>query len=72
MNLSEAKTRLSELLRRLEQGEEIVIALRNKPRAKLVLIDPEGPAPREWGLWRGKVRMSDDFDAPLEDLADYT
>jgi len=24
-----------------------------------------------FGIWQGKVRMSDDFDAPLDDLKDY-
>jgi len=23
------------------------------------------------GIWQGKIRMSDDFDEPLEDLKDY-
>ena len=25
-----------------------------------------------FGIWKGKVWMSDDFDEPLEDMKDYT
>ena len=35
---------------------------------------PEATPPsrqQAFGIWQGKVRMSDDFDAPLEDLKDY-
>jgi hypothetical protein len=24
-----------------------------------------------WGIWRGKLWMADDFDAPLEELEEY-
>ena len=36
----EAKNRLSELLDRVERGEEVVITRRGKPTAKLVPISP--------------------------------
>ncbi len=43
----EAKTKLSELLARVEQGEEIVITRRGKPVAKLVAPDAaSGKEPR--------------------------
>jgi prevent-host-death family protein len=41
----EAKTKLSELLDRVEQGEEIVITRRGKPAARLVPPE-QGQAPR--------------------------
>ena len=43
----EAKTKLSELLDRVEQGEEIVITRRGKPAARLV--PPAGSANRDKG-----------------------
>jgi prevent-host-death family protein len=46
----EAKNRLAALLDRVEQGEEIVIARRGKPVAKLV---PAGP-----GFDRAKARRA--------------
>ena len=39
VNVGEAKTRLSELLARVEAGEEVVIARGNHPVARLVALD---------------------------------
>ena len=39
IGLFEAKTHLSELVARAEQGEEVIITRHNKPVAKLVPID---------------------------------
>ena len=64
INIYEAKTRLSELVDRAESGEEIVIAKAGQPVARLVLLravrEERGP-----GRWRGRIRIADDFDAPL-------
>ncbi len=68
VNMHEAKSQLSYLVEQAEAGEEIVIARAGKPVVRLV---PVQAAVRRFGRWRGKVVMSDDFDAPLsaEDLA---
>ena len=47
-NVQDAKTRLSELLARVEKGETITIARSGKPIAQLVRIDD--PPPRELGF----------------------
>jgi prevent-host-death family protein len=64
INIYEAKTRLSELVDRAESGEEIVIAKAGHPVARLVPLRAvsEGRVP---GRWRGRLRIADDFDAPL-------
>ncbi len=68
VNVHEAKARLSEYLAAVERGEEIVIARRNKPVAKLVLVEPERPARRRpWGLAKGMGHVPDDFNEPLDD-----
>ena len=64
VNLYEAKTKLSELVDRVAAGEEIVIAKAGKPKARLVPIAPPRPR-RKPGIWKGKVWIADDFDAPL-------
>lgn len=65
VNVHEAKTHLSKLLRRVRAGEEITIARAGKPIAKLVPIEP---APkRVFGLDRGLFEVPADFDAPLPD-----
>ncbi len=68
VNVHEAKAHLSEYLAAVERGEEIVIARRNKPVARLVAVEPEKPKKRRpFGLAKGKIWMSPDFNAPLDD-----
>jgi antitoxin (DNA-binding transcriptional repressor) of toxin-antitoxin stability system len=62
VNMHEAKTTLSQLVEQAENGEEI-LARAGKPVARLVAIRSTGR--RMLGQWLGRVRMSDDFDAPL-------
>lgn len=63
VNIHEAKTQLSKLVEAAAQGEEIIIAKAGKPVARLVSIQPN-PV-RNPGSLKGKIRISDDFDAPL-------
>lgn len=71
VNIHEAKTHLSKLLRRVTAGEEIVIARAGKPVARLVAV-AEPPRPRELGKDRGKIWIADDFDTlDPEILADF-
>lgn len=41
VNIGEAKTRLSELVAKVEAGEEVVIARGNEPVAKLTALNDE-------------------------------
>lgn len=70
--MHEAKTKLSQLVEQAENGEEIVLARAGKPVARIVPIRRK--ARRKLGQWKGKVRMSEDFDAPLPEaeLAAWT
>jgi prevent-host-death family protein len=63
-NLCEAKTCLSRLVDRAASGEEIILAKAGKPLAKLVSFH-QPPEPRQPGGWEGRMRISEDFDAPL-------
>jgi len=63
-NLHEAKMTLSRLVDRAANGEEIILARAGKPLAKLVQFHRTS-APRQPGGWEGRVRISEDFDAPL-------
>lgn len=63
VNMHEAKTQLSKLVEQAERGEEVILARAGKPVARIVAFT--GAEQRCLGQWRGKVRMSDDFDAPL-------
>ena len=70
VSVLEAKKRFSRLLRRVAAGEEITIANRGVPVARLVPVPAEG-ATRKLGLFRGQMTIPEDFDAPLpEDILD--
>lgn len=62
-NMHEAKTHLSQLAERAARGEEIVIARAGRPLVRLVPFAEN--APRRLGLWKGRVRIGEDFDLPL-------
>jgi prevent-host-death family protein len=64
INIYDAKTRLSELVERAMRGEDIVIAKAGRPVARLVALGAK-PKHRAPGRWKGRVRISKDFDAPL-------
>jgi len=64
INIHEAKTNLSRLLAEVADGAEVVIAKAGKPVAKLVPIKPTTPA-RKPGYLKGKIKIAQDFDAPL-------
>jgi prevent-host-death family protein len=64
VNVHEAKTRFSGLLRRVAAGEEITIANRGVPVARLVPV-PHEESTRRLGFFRGQMTIPDDFDAPL-------
>ena len=67
VNVHEAKTHLSRLLRRVARGEEIVIAKAGKPVARLVPISPHGGIDAILGIDKGRIWISDDFTGPLPD-----
>ena len=70
VNVLEAKKRFSRLLRRVAAGEEIIIANRGVPVARLVPVPVEATT-RKLGLFRGQMTIPEDFDAPLpEDILD--
>jgi prevent-host-death family protein len=71
VNTHEAKTQFSRLLRRVAAGEEITIANRGVPVARLVPIAKDQQCARKLGIFSGQMIIPDDFDAPLPgDLLD--
>lgn len=63
--MHEAKTNLSELLRRVAAGEDIVITRGGEPIARLVPVQRR--TRRMLGRDRGLFQVPADFDAPLDD-----
>ncbi|SIT41090.1 Prevent-host-death family protein [Paraburkholderia ribeironis] len=66
VNIHEAKTQFSRLVDAAANGEEIVIAKAGKPAARLVPME-RVKVTRRFGGLKGKIRIADDFDAPLPD-----
>ena len=69
INVHQAKTHLSRLLAQVEAGEEVVIARRGEPVARLVACKPKGK--RRFGAMKGKIVVDDSVLEPLpeEELA---
>jgi prevent-host-death family protein len=69
VTIHQAETNLSELLARVELGEEIVISDQGVPIAKLVPLRTVSNRRASMGIDRGKFVIPEDFDAPLpEDI----
>ena len=65
VNIHQAKTHLSQLLSRVELGEEIIIANRGVPVAKLVPIASKLDKRSSMGIDRGLFQVPADFNADI-------
>ncbi len=63
VGVHEAKTTLSQLLRRVAAGEEIVITRGGTPVARLLPMTSD--VPRTLGEDRGRYEVPEDFNEPL-------
>jgi prevent-host-death family protein len=59
-----AKTTLSQILARVEAGEEIILARGKTPIARLVPFRPP-PSKRRFGALRGTISVDPEFFDPL-------
>ena len=71
VNILEAKTDFSKLIRLLESKREdsITVARNGKPVAKITLIN-EMPTSKRVGVAKGKFTVRGDFDADNREIAD--
>ena len=65
-NIHDAKTNLSRIVDDVAAGAEVIIAKAGKPMARLVPIDIPVRS-KKLGLLKGKIKVADDFNAPLDD-----
>ena len=68
VNIHAAKTHLSRLVERAEQGEETIIARNGRPVARLVPYQVKRE-PRQPGLLRGRIRILPGFDEVDQEIA---
>jgi prevent-host-death family protein len=62
VNMLEAKNALSRLVAAAERGEDVILARDGKPVAKIVRY--RTPKVKPPGAWKGKVKVSPDWDSP--------
>lgn len=67
ISLRDAKARLSELLDRVENGEEIVITRHGKPSVKITTVEAYRRSP---GALKGNIKIADDFDQTPDHIID--
>ena len=66
INIHEAKTHLSRIVDEVAAGAEVIIAKAGKPMARLTPLIV-ARRPKKLGLLKGKIKVPDDFNAPLSD-----
>lgn len=67
VNMHEAKSRLSELGQQVLAGERVIIARAGEPWLELVPYRP-GQSGRRPGAFKDRIRLAEDFDAPLPEF----
>ena len=70
VNMHEAKTNLSKLVKRAAAGEEVIVAKAGEPVAKIVAYTAPPKQPRVPGSMKGKIWIAPDFDELPEEIAE--
>ena len=67
VSVYEAKSKLSQMINKALEGEEVVITRNGEETVKLTPV----PKKRNWiGMYKGQIKIHDNFDAPLEEFED--
>lgn len=61
-NIHEAKTHLSKLIEKTQQGESFVISKSGRPVARLVPVSSTTSQQKRIGFLKGELKVPDDFD----------
>lgn len=67
VSVYEAKSKLSQMINRALEGEEVIITRNGEETVKLVPATVGSPAKSWLGSWRGQARIHDAFYEPLGD-----
>jgi antitoxin (DNA-binding transcriptional repressor) of toxin-antitoxin stability system len=65
VSMHQAKSSLSQLVHRAEQGEDIYIGAYGKAQAKIIAANKEDKPHKKIGVLAGKLHVPEDFDKPL-------
>jgi prevent-host-death family protein len=66
VTIPKAKTHLSRIIDQVMAGREVIIAKAGRGVARLVPLEA-GPRPKKLGGLKGRIKVPDDFNAPLDD-----
>lgn len=66
VNIHVAKTHPSRIIEEVVAGREVIIARAGRRVAKLVPLEADG-RPKKLGGLKGRIKVPDDFNAPLDD-----
>jgi prevent-host-death family protein len=70
IDINQAAKSLSELIKQAADGNGLVITKKGKPIAKLTAIAAEKQS-RQFGSAKDLIKISDDFDEPLNEFQEY-
>jgi antitoxin (DNA-binding transcriptional repressor) of toxin-antitoxin stability system len=70
VDLAEAEKQLPQLIEEAAEGEDVIIRRPDGRTFRIVPTTEQRPRPT-FGSARGKIRIGDDFDAPLKDFEGY-
>ncbi|MBU3915185.1 type II toxin-antitoxin system prevent-host-death family antitoxin [bacterium] len=70
VNIHDAKTNLSKLISRFQEGEEIIVAKNGKPVFKFAPVDIQKHLARPTGFFNCKIDMTH-FDDPIDEMLEY-
>lgn len=69
VNYDDVKTQIADLLEAAMRGDKVVITKNGQQIIELVPIKPARKP--KFGSAKGKIKIANDFDAPLDDFKDY-
>jgi prevent-host-death family protein len=70
VNMHEAKTNLSKLVRQVEAGEEVIVSRGGEPVAKIVAYTPPA-VPRRPGRMKGQIKILPGFEEIPPEFEEY-
>ena len=71
VSVYEAKSKLSQMINKALEGEEVIITRNGEDTVKLVRVN--GKKRGTWiGMWEGQIEIPDSFFEPLEEFDEYS
>ena len=63
VSITKAKNRFPELVRAVENGEDVVITRHGKPVARIIPVERREV---QWGAMRGRIKLLPGWDDPID------